>query len=314
VNRARALADAALEVPVVTSFTRLGCHLRSRLFDWTSLDDLDLSGRSIALTGPTSGIGLAAAHQLAAMGADLVLLARDRAKLDSLAGQLHATPVLVDLGDLDAVREAARQIGERGGLDALLHNAGALLPERQTTGAGHEVTVATHVLGPYLLTRLLLPTLRADGPGRVITMSSGGMYTERLTVSQLEMPPDEYRGTTAYARAKRAQVTLNEMWAEHVPHDQVVFHALHPGWADTPGVAAALPRFRRIVGPALRTPEEGADTLVWLAAAREPLGSSGRFWLDRRPRSIHRLPHTRRSDTPERRRRLWAWCEARVAG
>ena len=310
---ARTLLDAALEVPVVTSFTRFGYHVRSRLFDWTPLGDLDLSGRSIALTGPTSGIGLAAAHQLAAMGADLVLLARDPVKLDPLAAELHATPVPVDLGDLDAVREAARQVAERGRLDAVLHNAGALLAERETTAAGHEVTVATQVLGPFLLTRLLMPALRAEGPGRVITMSSGGMYTEPLTVSQLEMPPGDYRGTTAYARAKRAQVTLNELWAEQVPADQIVFHALHPGWVDTPGVAAALPRFRRVVGPALRTPAEGADTLVWLAAAREPLGSSGRFWLDRRPRSIHRLPHTRRSDTAERRRRLWEWCEAQVA-
>ena len=86
-------------------------------------------------------------------------------------------------------------------------------------------------------------------------------------------------------------MTLNELWAGRVPDRAVVFHAMHPGWADTPGVEASLPTFRRVVGPLLRTPAEGADTMVWLAADDgEPLATSGRFWLDRRVRSIHRLP------------------------
>jgi hypothetical protein len=127
------------------------------------------------------------------------------------------------------------------------------------------------------------------------------------------MSDGDYDGTEQYARAKRAQVTLNEMWAERVDHGEVVFHALHPGWADTPGVAESLPTFRRIVGPLLRTPEQGADTLVWLAATDRATESSGGFWLDRRPRSIHRLPTTRRSDTPARRARLWDECR-RVCG
>jgi NAD(P)-dependent dehydrogenase (short-subunit alcohol dehydrogenase family) len=119
----------------------------------------------------------------------------------------------------------------------------------------------------------------------------------------------DYRGAEQYARAKRAQVTLNELWAERLAGSGVVFHAVHPGWADTPGVEASLPTFRRIVGPFLRTPEQGADTLVWLAADDgAPLATSGRFWLDRRPRSIHKLPTTRHTDTPERRAQLWAWC------
>ena len=94
------------------------------------------------------------------------------------------------------------------------------------------------------------------------------------------------------------------MWAERTPN--VVFHAMHPGWADTPGVAESLPAFRRAVGPLLRTAAQGADTLVWLAADdHEPLASSGGFWLDRRRRALHRLPHTALSDTPARRDALW---------
>ena len=124
------------------------------------------------------------------------------------------------------------------------------------------------------------------------------------------MSPETYKGAEQYARAKRAQVTLNEMWADRIDPGEIVFHALHPGWADTPGVEASLPTFRRIVGPLLRSPAEGADTLVWLAADDgEPLESTGGFWLDRRRRAIHKLPTTRRTDTGDRRQALWDWVE-----
>ena len=92
----------------------------------------------------------------------------------------------------------------------------------------------------------------------------------------------------------------------------VAFHSLHPGWVDTPGIADALPGFHRLVGPLLRTPEEGADTMVWLTADRAGSATTGRFWLDRAPRPTHRLRSTRRSDTAAARESLWRWCE-RVA-
>jgi NAD(P)-dependent dehydrogenase (short-subunit alcohol dehydrogenase family) len=167
------------------------------------------------------------------------------------------------------------------------------------------------VVGPFLMTALLLDVLRSDGdrpPGRVITMSSGGMFASRLTVTGLQMTATDHSGTEQYARAKRAQVTLNEMWADRIDRTgrAIVFHAVHPGWAATPGVSAALPTFDRVLRPVLRTPAEGADTAVWLMADdTEPTTSTGGFWHDRRRRGIHRLPSTRRSDTPERRARLW---------
>jgi len=87
---------------------------------------------------------------------------------------------------------------------------------------------------------------------------------------------------------------------------------MHPGWADTPGVRRSLPTFRRVTGPLLRSPAQGADTLVWLAADDGiPLDTSGKFWLDRRERTIHRTASTRRSDTADERRRLWDWCVER---
>ena len=146
----------------------------------------------------------------------------------------------------------------------------------------------------------------------MLWVASGGMYSQPLAVDRLEMGPDGYDGSTAYARAKRAQVTLAELWGARLDDGEVVVHAMHPGWADTPGVRRSLPTFRRVVGPLLRSPEEGADTLVWLGASDgAPLASTGGFWLDRRRRSPHKLPSTRRADTEAERDALWRWCEAR---
>jgi dehydrogenase/reductase SDR family member 12 len=304
------LIDRAIEAPVVTSFTSIGYSARKRLHGWTPLAHYDLRGRVVVITGPTSGLGEAAAEWLARLGATLVLLARNESKANALAERLTTdsgndaiSTVIADMGDRSAVRAAAAVISKlHPRVDVLIHNAGALLNERQTQPDGLETTVAVHVVGPFLMTGLLLERLGSGS--RVVTVSSGGMYTAPLTVAGLEMAENKYNGSTQYALAKRAQVTLNEMWAERVPG--VHFHAMHPGWADTPGVADSLPGFRRLVGPFLRSPRQGADTMVWLAADDSaPLETTGKFWLDRRVRDIHKLASTRKSDTPERRQRLW---------
>jgi len=312
------IVDALLEVPVVPSFTRLGYDVRRRSDHWTSLSDYRMDGRTVLVTGASSGLGLVAAEQFVRCGATVLLLGRDAAKTQRVSDEIAARTgtaglevVVADMGDLDAVRAAANLVLERHDrLDVLVHNAGALTADRRTAPSGMELTVASQVVGPFLLTSLLLPALRESSPGRVITMSSGGMYSAALRVADLEMGVD-YRGSEQYARAKRAQVTLNEMWAERESAGDVVFHSMHPGWADTPGVRDSLPTFRKVVGPLLRSAEQGADTLVWLAADDGvPTQSTGRFWLDRRPRSIHRLPSTRRSDTPRQRAELWQWVSA----
>lgn len=311
------VVDALLEAPVVTSFTRVGHDIRSRLEHWSPVSGYDLRGRVVLLTGATSGLGLSAAETLARCGASVILLGRDAAKTERVradlvarTGNTNLATVVADMGDLDDVRAAAAQVlADHDRLDVLIHNAGALTNDRRVSPQGTELTVASQVVGPFLLTALLLDRLVASAPARVLTMSSGGMYATGLTVDDLEMTESDYKGAEQYARAKRAQVTLNEMWAERLAGSGVSFHAVHPGWADTPGVAESLPTFRRVVGPLLRTPAQGADTLVWLAADDgEPVSTSGRFWLDRRQRSLHKLPTTRRTDTPERRARLWQWC------
>lgn len=310
------MVDTTMDALVVPSFTRLGYSVRARLFDWEPSATHDLSGKTVVLTGPTSGLGLAAADALAGMGASLVLVARNAEKVEALAARLaHRHPAsslateLADLADLDQVRAACDRIARRHPrIDALLHNAGALFNQRREAPDGSEATTQVMVVAPFLMTTLLLGPLKAAAPGRVIMMSSGGMYLAPLTVSDLQLSAAEYSGAKQYALAKRAQVVLNELWAERVPARDVVFHALHPGWADTPGVAEALPRFRRIMRPLLRTPIQGADTLVWLTAADQAASTTGRFWLDRAERATHRRRSTRASDTEDERQALWDWC------
>jgi len=147
-----------------------------------------------------------------------------------------------------------------------------------------------------------------SGVGAVyrLTVTSGGMYTQALRLDDLQMEREPYVGTVAYARAKRAQVVLTRLWAARERGTTVVVNAMHPGWADTPGIRAALPRFHRLVGPLLRSPDQGADTIVWLAASAEAAGSTGKLWLDRRPRAFDRFARTRVSAVEARR--LWDIC------
>ncbi len=314
-------ADAAIEAPIIPSFTRIGYDARSRMFDWTPLSSYDLSDKVVVLTGGTSGLGYAAARVFAQQGATLVLVARDPEKTAKAVEQLVAesgsdriSSELADLSDLDQVRRASHRIAQaHPEIEVLIHNAGALFNERREAPDGTEMTTQIMVAAPFLMTSLLLDSLQAGSLGRVITMSSGGMYTAGLTVEQLQMDAETYNGPKQYARAKRAQVVLNEMWADRVPHNEVVFHALHPGWADTPGVDDALPGFGKVLGPLLRTPQQGADTMVWLPADPQPPASSGDFLHDRAVRSTHKLGSTRKTDTASRRAQLWSWCESHTA-
>ena len=131
------------------------------------------------------------------------------------------------------------------------------------------------------------------------------MYTQKLRCDELVMTPDKYNGSVAYARAKRALCVLTEFWSEAWSENNIVVNSMHPGWADTPGVQTALPGFRRLTKRVLRSPAEGADTIVWLARAREANQVSGKLFLDREPRTTHLRPRTQ--ERPEERERLLDW-------
>jgi len=310
------VVDAAMEAAVVPSFTRIGPAVRSQLEHWAPPVGDRIDGRVVVITGATSGLGLTAARALLRGGALVEIVARNPEKLAATVtglreeipdASVHA--VVADTGDLDEIRRAAADIlSRRRRVDVLVHNAGALADRYVAAAGGLEQTVASQVVGPFLLSALMAPALAASAPGRILWVTSGGMYTEALSVALLDAGPAGFRGATAYARAKRAQVTLAELMAAKVDPARLVVHAVHPGWALTPGLERSLPGFKKVMGPLLRTPEEGADTLVWLAANDgEPTATSGRLWLDRRVRTTHRSASTRRADTRDERSRLWAW-------
>jgi len=308
----RSLLDTALDRAVIPGYTRVGYRLRQS--SWANDPQPDaLSGRTALVTGANRGIGKAIAAGLARLGATVLLTVRDRESGERAVKEIiEADPgadvrvEVCDVSDLAAVRAFAADLTSRvSTLDVLIHNAGVLPATRTETDEGHEVTLATHVLGPVLLTELLLPILATSSDPRVILMSSGGMYTQSLPTDDPEYQNGQYRGATAYARTKRIQVALTPILARRWAGQHIRVYSMHPGWADTPGVAAALPGFRMLTGPILRTPEEGADTAIWLAAT-QPAPPTGRFFHDRRPRPEHYLPLTRYGDRD--RQRLWRYC------
>jgi len=310
----RALLDDLAEILVVPSFTRTGYALRRRLFDWEDPASWSLAGKTVVITGPTSGLGRAAADGLAGMGARLVLVGRDEGRLAQTRGELvaahpglEAATVIADMSSLASVREACdRILATEPRIDVLVDNAGAMFAERDETPEGLERTFAVMVMGPFVMAARLLPRLLASPDGRIVAVTSGGQYTQALPLDDLQFTRGEYDGPRAYARAKRAQVALIREWARRLRGSRgtsVVANAMHPGWADTPGLEASLPGFRDMMGDRLRSAAEGVDTMLWLAAAPEARARTGQLFLDRRPRPFDRVPMTRL--TPGDRRELW---------
>ena len=308
--RRLSLLDRALDASVLLSFDRNGFRRHAKRFIASDLD-VDLRGRRIAVTGANSGIGKATALGLAERGAEVWMLCRSKERGEAALSEVRSASrnddvhlLLVDVSDFGSIRAACAKLADAP-LHGLVHNAGVLPSERRVTPDGHELTLATNLLGPFLMTWLLLPALRSAGASRLLWVTSGGMYPTRLSLNDFQHEKPPFDGVEAYSRTKRAQVVLTELLAERLNDSGVVVHAMHPGWADTPGVDDALPVFGTVVGPLLRTPEQGADTLVWLAAGVEALESNGRFWHDRRPRSPHKTWMSRAADTDERRAELW---------
>ena len=285
--------DDILDRTIVFSFSNIGYKWRSRNYD----DLPRMDGKTVVVTGATAGLGEAAARQLSALGADLILVGRNLSKLERVALSLAGTvsTEVCDLSSIQQTKALAERLLERDRIDVLINNAGAMFAHRSTTDEGLEQTFALNLLSGYVLTEALIPKLVESAPSKVINMSSGGMYSRRLDASDLENRLD-YKPSDAYAHSKRGQVILTEIWADRLRSDGVAVHAVHPGWADTDGVKDSMPTFRKVTKPFLRSPDQGADTAVWLAARTDDLSESGRFWHDRAPRPTHYMSNTRETE------------------
>ena len=312
------VVDSLLDFSVVGGYTRWGYEARRRVPGWPPDPPSDaMAGKVALVTGANAGLGKATATGLARLGTRVHLVVRNlekgRRARDEITAEFGGADLTVwrcDVSDLDDVARFAAEFADAQlRLDVLVHNAGVLPATRETSAQGHELTLATHVLGPLLLTEALRPTLAAAGKSRVILVTSGGMYTQRLPTEDLEYRSTRYRGSTAYARTKRVQVALLPLLERRWRSDGIAVHAMHPGWADTAGVASSLPGFHRVMRPALRDAAQGADTAVWLAAAMPP-PASGELWHDRRTRSPHRLPWTRHGEPDVRG--VWRWLAEEV--
>jgi len=298
----RDLLDLLYEWSIVGSYTNLGFKHRAKSFDPTDLRP-DLHSRTFVVTGANSGIGFATTQQLSDMGARVIMACRnfDRGmkayqaiKETNPKAKLSLAPV--DVSELGSVHGFCDWLDQEcDSLDGLVHNAGVLVHQHQETTDGHELTLATHLLGPHLMTNRLLTLLRQSDNGRVIFVTSGGMYTQRLNLDYLFRGAKSFDGVKLYAQAKRAQVILTEELAETLRDTSITVNAMHPGWADTPGVEKSLPSFHQLLNSILRTPLEGADTAIWLASSKSAQEQSGKLFLDRVVRRTHVFPWTRES-------------------
>jgi NAD(P)-dependent dehydrogenase (short-subunit alcohol dehydrogenase family) len=186
---------------------------------------------TILITGATDGLGLALAHRLAADGARLILHGRDPAKLDRVARELDATPVLADLADLTQVRRLAAGVrNSTDQLEVLVSNAGIGSGEpdgheRRVSADGYELRFAVNYLAGFLLTLELLPLLQASAPARVVYVASLGQYPLDFDDLMLE---HDYDGRRAYGQSKLAQITSGFELASRLPAAEVTVNSLHP--------------------------------------------------------------------------------------
>ena len=318
----------ALEIPAATSLSAATATLAYKLLLPAALNFTErgylsmphkahscyMNGKTVVITGPTGGIGLAAACELSRLGARLILVGRGKERLEKaaeiiedFAGDQYGIRLIeADLMERDQLQRASNQILKlEPKLDVLINNAGTLFKDRAITSDGVERTLAINLLAPFRLTRDLLPRL-SESNGRVINVSSGGQYLQRLDLNDLNFEHTAFDGVQAYARTKRGLISLTESWAKE--NVAVSFHAMHPGWAATPGVASSLPTFDRVMKRFLRDSRMGADTIVWLASAQSEVVDTGYFWLDRTPQPVDVLPNT--AVTPREAKHLLTLLEA----
>ncbi|XP_061368325.1 uncharacterized protein LOC133311319 [Gastrolobium bilobum] len=270
------------------NFTKAGFLDHSKKFKPEEIET-QIPGKNCIVTGANSGIGYAAAQGLAQRGATVYLVCRNKERGEAALSEIQTRTgnqnVYLEICDLSSVTEikslASRLSKKNVPVHVLVNNAGLLEQNRVTTSEGYELNFAVNVLGTYTMTELMVPLLEKASPdARVITVSSGGMYASPLT-KDLQYSESNFNGVEQYARNKRVQVALTEKWAEKYKNKGIGFYSMHPGWAETPGVAKSLPSFSKALSGKLRTSEEGADTVIWLALQPKEKLVSGALYFDR---------------------------------
>lgn len=251
---------------------------------WTGV-----AAKRVILTGATSGIGFAAARRLVGLGAQLAIVARSRERGEAVAASL-GTPVdvlLADLASQESIRRLADQILRRyPRVHVLINNAGAIYSSRRVSPDGIELTWAVNHLAPFLLTNLLLERLIASAPARIITTSSGAHFGEHIPFDDLNAER-AYRnmGYQRYGETKLANILFTSELARRLQGTSVIANCFHPGFVATAfnennGWLMGLGM--RIAHLFARRPDQGADTLVWLADAAEISNITGAYFVDRR--------------------------------
>ena len=268
-----------------------------------------MDGKVALVTGGTSGIGKATAMALAAMGADVVVVGRDRERGEKAAAEIRAQTgsrvdlALADLASQAGVRELAEGFkGRYDRLDVLVNNAGLVQSTRTESPDGLETTLAINHLAPFLLTNLLLDTLKESAPSRVVTVSSEAERWGNIDFDDLQSK-EKYMGFPVYGMTKLANIMFTYELAERLEGTGVTATCMHPGAVNTrfgTNNRGPMTLLFRAFKPFMRTPEQGADTVIWLASSPEVEGVSGRYYADRKviePKKI--------ANDPAARRRLW---------
>jgi retinol dehydrogenase 14 len=248
-----------------------------------------ISGKTVLITGATSGIGLEASAKLAGMGAEVVLVGRDRARGEAAvaavkrrSGSRAVVLMRCDFASLTQIRAlAANVVATRPKLHILVNNAGSVSARRVLTEDGIERTFTVNHLGPFLLTNLLLGLLRRSAPARVVTVASAAHRQGDMPFDDLQFESGRYGIMRAYARSKLANVLFTAELARRLGGTGVTANCLHPGavatniWSYAPWYARPLLAVAKLF---MISAEKGADTIVYLAASPEVEGLTGGYY------------------------------------
>jgi NAD(P)-dependent dehydrogenase (short-subunit alcohol dehydrogenase family) len=279
-----------------------------------------VTGKHILITGATNGIGLAAAEALAALGANVSLVGRDQTRTKIAAARVRAAAakgatvdtLVAELSSQASVRGLAADVLSRNpGLDVLINNAGAIYSTRQLSVDGLELTWAVNHLAPFLLTSLLLDRLKASAPARIITTASDAHQGAHIPFEDLQAERS-YGGYRRYGETKLANILFTSELARRLAGSDVTANCFHPGLVATGfnrnnGLLMALAM--TVVNPLFRTPEKGAETLVWLATSPQLEDVSGSYFFDMKTKAPSLAAQDR-----ETARKLWDVSKEQCAG